>query len=708
MALFNPSKRAQLAHVTNLISMARFDGKITQNEEDYIVAVAKEFGLTQAELDQCFKDSDNLVIEIPKSEEDQVDYMKNLVSMMLSDGTIDQQKRDFVEHICNKFGYNGKEAVDIIYNEIIDEVRGNGPEDTITEDAKIDINIDYREELRRRIINGAKCLMQNDISGAFDQLLYPALADETARRLFMRIPRNVYPLFMLNDKQVAEMKKLSDEGYAVAQYALGRYHYLVQPDDDSIKTAGKLFASAASKGLAEAIFGLALVARYDNTAESDIDKFTALRDEAIRKGSVKAVVSKAMDLIFGWDDYEADPQCVIDSCIEVLKDATGDEGKDIFNFEPEYYDLLARAYAVTGDKEKAANAFIQAVSMGNYESLSRLILLTCYDEDDNVSNQAMLDKYIQIGIEHDDAMCFTLRANFSDEEYEALSEREKAQKTEAIKADLERAYQLGDNMAAFIMGNNYYYGSLGFDENEKEAWKWFNLGAIYGSADCFGMMATMISEGYGPKDADEEFRAFCLLCAYRRGDESKLEEVIDAYLNGLLFNHMNEIDKYYVPKYAKLKGLPTDTQVFDGISPLIAVIRPNATADIVEFDINDWKELPCFIGAEHLDALRVPGLYEVGHKVGYKENVVGWLDSKGLMKGLPQNAIGRKVYQGPVAGDMILTLEDANHEPKSFYSINALRRIVEELGATVEHVWFDNDDDDDDDSEYDGRYDAWV
>lgn len=92
MPLFNPTKRAQLAHVSNLISMARLDGQLTQNEHDYILLVAKEFGLTQAELDQCFKDSDNLIIEIPKSDDDKVDYMKNLVSMMFSDGVIDKQK----------------------------------------------------------------------------------------------------------------------------------------------------------------------------------------------------------------------------------------------------------------------------------------------------------------------------------------------------------------------------------------------------------------------------------------------------------------------------------------------------------------------------------------------------------------------------------------------------------------------------------------
>ena len=701
MALFNPTKRAQMAHVTNLISMARFDGLITQNEEDYIVAVAKEFGFTQAELDQCFKDSDNLVIEIPKSDDDKVEYMKNLVSMMLSDGTIDQQKRNFVERMCEKFGYNGKEAVDILYNELMQEVRGSQPDNT-TEGGSEMTEEEYQEELHRRIEKGAKCLMENDMSGAFDQLLYPALADETARRLFMRIPRGIYPLFMINDRQVEEMKKLSDEGFAVAQFALGRYHYLVQPDDDSIKTAGKLFASAAAKGLAEAIFGLALVARYDNIEESDIDKFTELRDEAIQKGSVRAICSKAKDLIYGWDDYKADPQSVIDGFNEILKGAKGDSNVDVFNFEPEYYEILGRAYEKIGDKEKAEEAYIRAVSMGYYESLSNLIIMKCCDEDGNITDPTLCDEYVKFGIEHNDAYCFTLRGCVKDDEYNALSSREKAKKTAAIKADLEKAYQLGDNMAALLLGYNYYYGSLGFGKNEKEAWEWFNLGAVYGSSGCFGMMAQMISDGHCPREANDKFRAFCLLCAYRRGDESKLEEVIEAYQNGLLDDYKNEIEKYYLPKYVELGDTQTDSGLVDEGVPLIAIIHPDATADIIEFDVCEWDELPAFIGADHLDALRMPGLYEIGHQAGYEENVTGWLDSKGLMKGLPQNAIGRKVYPGPVAGDMILTLEDASYKPMSFYDINALRRVIEALGATVENVCLDDGPDDD------GRFDAWA
>lgn len=718
MAFFNPTKRAQLAHVSNLISMARLDGKLTQNEHDYILLIAKEFGLTQTELDQCYKDSDNLVIEIPKSDDDKVEYMKNLVSMMLSDGVIDKQKRSLAEHICEKFGYDGKQAVDIIYNELMQEVRGSQPDDT-TEGGSEITEEEYQEELHRRIEKGAKCLMENDMSGAFDQLLYPALADETARRLFLRIPRNVYPIFMLTDEQVAEMKKLSDEGYSIAKYALGRYHQLVQPDEDSMKQAYNLFVDAANKGIGEAVFALSLFYRdgrvkQDNNqnrvslfGQVDNQKYLSLRDEAIEKGSVKAFYQKAKDILYGLNGYEADPKYLLDFVTDILKDATGDDEKDIFEIEPEYYDLLGRAYQELGDIEKAEDAYIQAISLGFYESMSNLIMMMCYDEEGNLTEKEVLEKYVEIGIQHNDAFCYTMRGDITEEEYDRLNTRNQAKKTEQIKADLEKGYQLGDNIAPWVMGKNYYFGNFGFEENDEEAWKWFNLGAVYSSPNCYSMMATMIDEGHCPVEVPESFRPYCLLCAYRHGDDSRLEDVIEAYQNGQLDDFKDEIEKYYLPLYENIApaeeddGQPDGDLIDEGV-PLIAIIHPDATADIIEFDVYEWDELPAFIGADHLDALRMPGLYDIGHKAGYEENVTGWLDSKGLMKGLPQNAIGRKVYPGPVAGDMILTLEDASYKPMSFYDINALRRVIEALGATVENVCLDDGPDDD------GRFDAWV
>ena len=719
MALLNPTKRAKMAHIANLISLASIDGEISENEKNFVVKMAQVFGLTQEEFNQCFKDSDNLIIEVPKSDDDKVEYLKNVVVMMMADGHIDEKEREFAEYLAEEFGYNGKEAIDIIIEDLMNKSQmGKSTEKPKEEGETGMTEEEFREELHRRITKGAECLMDNDMSGAFEQLFYAALADETARRLFMRIPRGVYPSFMLTEEQVAEMKEVADKGFAIAKYALGRYHLLVQPDKDSLDQARDLFAAAAKGGVGEAILGTALLCRDGHFGEADFDEYISLRDEAIEQGSIKAFYMKAKDIINGANNYEADPKQVLDFVSNIVKDATGEVNEDIFGFEPEYYDLLGRAYQVLGEIDKAEEAYIQAISMGYYESLAQLIYMMCYDENGNLVEKEMYDKYIEIGCEHNDAYSFTLRGDVKDEEFEALNPREKAKKTAQIKADLEKAYDLGDNIAPLILGNNYYYGSLGFEDNNKEAWRWYNMGAVYGSPSCYSMMATMIEDCNCPRKVDDGFRAYCVLCAYRLGDDDKLEDVIIDYQNGLLDDYKNEIEKFYLPRYEDIapdeedpdhiefgdranNGLQTSPGLIDEGIPLIAIIRPDSTADIIEFDVVNWDEMPEFIGADRLDALRVQPLYEIGHKAGYKENVTGWIDAKALMKKLQMNEIGRKVYPGPVAGDMILTLEDKDYNPKSFYDINALRRVLLALGVTIENICLDDDIDDD------GRFDAW-
>ncbi len=551
---YRTKKSAQLAHVTNLISMSRLDGQMTENERDYILLVAKEFNLTQWELDQCMKDSEKLVIDMPKSDEDKVEYMKNLVSMIFSEGTIDEQKRRFAEHICEKFGYDGKETVDILFNELMEEIGESEPEEESEPESNGEMTEEeFREELQRRLQKSAECFKKNDMSGVFDQLLYASIADSTSRRLFLRIPNYVYPMFMLTDKQVGELKKLSDDGDAIAQYTLGRYYQLVRPSCENLRKTRALFEASAARGLSEAYCGLALLARDGYYEEADPDKYNSLMNEAGKKRSIKAFYFLWKDIIYGMNGQSANPQIVIDTMTDMLKDATGEDEKDIFNYDPEAYDLLGRAYQEAGQKEKAEDAYIRAVSMGYFESLSRLAYMMCCDNDGNIVEKEMFDQYIGIGIEHNDAWSYAMRGLRGEDGYDDLTSKEKVRRTAEIKADLEKASRLGDNIAPAILGKYYYYGTLGFDEDDEAAWKWFNIGSAYGSSECYSMMAQMISEGHCPKKVSEKFHAFCILCAYRFGDEAKLVDVIQAYTDGLLDDFKNEIEKYCIPKFNGIK-----------------------------------------------------------------------------------------------------------------------------------------------------------
>ena len=135
---------------------------------------------------------------------------------------------------------------------------------------------------------------------------------------------------------------------------------------------------------------------------------------------------------------------------------------------------------------------------------------------------------------------------------------------------------------------------------------------------------------------------------------------------------------------------------------LIAIIKTDGTADIIEFDVTYWDELPAFVGADRLDAIRVQPLYDISSKLGYPEHITGWVDNMGLLKDLPMNPIGCRIYPGPIAGDMILTLEDSKYNPMSFDDLDDLKEVIADLGAKLVRIDLDDGPDDD------GRFDAWA
>ena len=134
----------------------------------------------------------------------------------------------------------------------------------------------------------------------------------------------------------------------------------------------------------------------------------------------------------------------------------------------------------------------------------------------------------------------------------------------------------------------------------------------------------------------------------------------------------------------------------------IAIIKTDGNAEILEFDVEYWDELPDYIAAKRLDAVRVMPLFDIAEELGLDDHITGWVDDSGLLKNLDKNPVGCKIYPGAIAGDMILTLEDDNYNPKNFNDLDVIYDILCKLGVTEIEENFDDEYD-----EEDGRFDAW-
>ena len=710
-----------MAHVVNLISIAMMDGVIAEPEKELLYQIADHLGITEEEFDECLEICINnpgkVIYEVPETEEEKVSFLRNLAIMMMVDGSIDERERTYLSNIADRFGYEGDKVVDILIENISKEVQ-EGVKDAGSNDTGDDEEMS-QEELKKRIQQnidmGKKALEEHKIQEAFDCLFIPGLVDIRGQSLLLMIVNQYHRLRLITEEQIKQnqVEEFAEKGYPVAQYIMGRYHQQVKPDDDSIEKAKKWFDAAKKAGVGDAFGSEAIMWLDGYYGLVDMDKYHALIKEGCDKGASLNYCSFALyrvlrDEIFGLHGTQADPQHVID---EIKNALDGNESDDIEEVDPTYYALLGYAYDELGDKKTAGEYYLKAMDMGYYETIADYILLSTPDKDSTPEVWKAWKNLCNTALQYAVSRSYVIATQFYEKDYDELSNEEKRERTAEIMKYLQNSHDLGNEFADYVIGLYYYFGMNGFEEDNEKAWNWLSRGAYLEDGYCYSLLAQMIEEGNAPEGYDlswaDEFR----LQALRRGDSEQLKKVVEIYRSGRLTNFAREIESLYIPQYEQqLAENPEeepeeeDYEEDDEIErKLIAVIKTDRTADIFEFDVENWDELPAFVDAKRLDAIRVQPLYDIGQQVGYtSEHITGWVDNMGLLKELPMNPVGCEIYPGPIAGDMILTLEDSKYNPMSFTSLSDLKEIIAKLGAQLVNVNLDDGPDDD------GRYDAWA
>lgn len=684
----SPNKKQLMSNVVNMMVLACIDGKVSDDEQRLISRIAQSYGLTEEEYKECGDkcneslQNNNIVFEVPKSDEAKISFIRNLVVTMMVDGRIDEVERQFVETVAEKFGFKPKEVVDYLIKDITQEIPAAQQDDEA-----------MKQEIEQRVKLGLEVLLKNDIPAAFDQLMEAALVDRNASILFFELFSIEKRIHRLGEPQMAKMQALAEKGYAVAQYALGRYHQVVKPSKESYDIALKLFNNAIQAGVPDAIAARALMYNRGELGEIDKDKYSQEMRVAHEKGSLLATYHVFKAIILGQDPYEANPQAVIDNITKWLE---GEDSEDLLHISPVFYELLALAHTALNQLDVATEYDKKCIRMGRVDLYSDVIIATCYDDEFNPIDVDQLLQALATGIELGDPYCYVMRADLYERRYDDSSdEQEKATLTRMIAEDLRAAAALGEGVAWVEFGQHCYYGEYGFEENNDTAWKCFNIATSMHVAQAWTMMAEMIVEDDVPGERPSgDFLNYCRLMSVRLGDTELLPVLIYNYYKGTMMRYQNEIRRYYLPKYEALSD--EEKTAYFG-TQFIAVIDTQGKADLVEFDLEteEWDELAKFIDADRLDAIRTEPLNNLGKELELDERITAWVDRNGMAKGLASNPIGGKLYPGPIVGNMILTLEDSEYHPMSFDDLAVLKEIVAALGASVEHVFYDEFPDDD-------------
>ena len=94
-----------MGQVKNLIMLALADGKATESELALIASIASREELTQEQLDHLIEHPDTVHIELPENDEQKLQYIQDMVALMMIDGDLDDNELAMCKIYAIMLGY---------------------------------------------------------------------------------------------------------------------------------------------------------------------------------------------------------------------------------------------------------------------------------------------------------------------------------------------------------------------------------------------------------------------------------------------------------------------------------------------------------------------------------------------------------------------------------------------------------------------------
>jgi len=125
MGLFKSQKeKERLSHVKTLLALAYADGKLEKNEITAIASFAAREDVDVEEVQKMLDGKDKVKFIPPQSEEDKVQYLHDLVLLMIADGNINEKEYALCKAVADQFGYR-EEAIEILLKKIIEDIQNS-------------------------------------------------------------------------------------------------------------------------------------------------------------------------------------------------------------------------------------------------------------------------------------------------------------------------------------------------------------------------------------------------------------------------------------------------------------------------------------------------------------------------------------------------------------------------------------------------------
>jgi len=111
-------KQQALDYFQNLYLVAVADGKLAEEEKKTLVNFAQKMGINAREASQIMLNIRFLDFAIPEDKEAQMDQLRDIIKLMMSDGHIHDKEYELCRRFAEKIG-----KTEVTLNRIIDNVK---------------------------------------------------------------------------------------------------------------------------------------------------------------------------------------------------------------------------------------------------------------------------------------------------------------------------------------------------------------------------------------------------------------------------------------------------------------------------------------------------------------------------------------------------------------------------------------------------------
>ncbi|MCX2742286.1 hypothetical protein OO013_00340 [Mangrovivirga sp. M17] len=118
--LFGNDTKEKKSHLRNLILVALVDGKIDKKELDLLKRLSENLDISKSEFENLIENPHIGDFVVPKSYDDKMLQVLDLVAMIIADGKIQDEERDLCKSIALKLNINPK-----VIDDLLLKVRGD-------------------------------------------------------------------------------------------------------------------------------------------------------------------------------------------------------------------------------------------------------------------------------------------------------------------------------------------------------------------------------------------------------------------------------------------------------------------------------------------------------------------------------------------------------------------------------------------------------